>query len=264
MVIVITGASSGIGFSIYKFFSKDKSNIVCSLSRSNKNNLQNFFKCDVTSYENVKECLSNIYNKFGKIDVLINNAGVGISGALELTPIEETKKVIDTNFYGTYFCLKEAIKYLNKNGKIINISSVCAFFPLPYRSVYSASKSAVNMLTLGLRMELENAGFQVTTICPGDTKSGFNNNRIKIASTNERYENGVSYSSKKIDKNYNKRMETDYVGCKIFKIINKKKLKPLYIIGCKYKLLYFVSKILPIKVVLNFTNKMFNKRSNNV
>lgn len=263
MVIVITGASSGIGYSVYKFFSKNKSNIVCSLSRSNKNNIQNFFECDVTSYENVKESLSNIYNKFGKIDILINNAGIGISGALELTSVEEVKKVIDTNFYGTYYCSKEIIKYLNKNGKIINISSVCAFFPLPYRSIYSLSKSAVNILTYGLRMELKNTNFQVTSICPGDTKSEFNNNRIKITKTNEIYKNGINYSSNKVDKNYNKRMETDYVGLKIFKIVNKKKLKPMYIIGLKYKILCFISKIVPINLILKFINKMFNKRSNN-
>ena len=98
MIIVITGASSGIGNALYKLFSNDANNIVCCVSRSNKDNLENFYKCDITSYEEVKNCLNEIYNKFGKIDILINNAGIGISGALELLPIENFNSVIDTNF----------------------------------------------------------------------------------------------------------------------------------------------------------------------
>ena len=259
-IIVVTGASSGLGLELYKQLSGIKDTVVCSLSRTNLNNLDHFYPCDVSSFEEVNQAMRDVFNEFGEIDVLINNAGVGISGALELLPIEEIKKIFDVNYFGVLYSIKGAFPYLSLNAKIINISSVCAFFSLPYRNVYCASKAAVNMLSYGLRMELKNTKIQVCSVCPGDIKTSFTKNRIKNHETNERYANSVINSEEKIDKNYNKRMNVEYVAKKIIKLLDKRKIPMIKIIGNKYKILYLFNKIISINCIYFVINKIFNKK----
>ena len=164
---------------------------------------------------------------------------------------------MDTNFMGVYLTTKYALKFMEKGSRIINISSACALFPLPYRNLYSASKAAVSSFSQGLKMELMPLGIQVTSICPGDIKTPFIKNRVKYFDTNEKYGDRIQRASDKVEKNNDKRMEIDYAVDKIYKIINKKKLKPEYIVGGKYKLLYFAMRFFPKSCYINFVEKHF-------
>ncbi len=259
-VVIITGGTSGIGAELVKLY-KAQNHIVCVLAKDIEfdNFETNYFNCDVTNEERVKNCIEYIGKKFKKIDTIINCAGYGLAGALELTPTEDAKKQFDVNFFGTFNVNKYAIKFMQQNSTIINISSTCALFPLPYRGLYCASKSAVHMYSKCLGMELAKSKINVVSICPGDTKTNFSKNRVKFYETNDRYGERISKSIAKVEGNQEKRMEPSLVANKIFKYANKSRPKPMYIIGSKYKILNLFNKILPQKLMMKITNKMFNK-----
>lgn len=253
-IVVITGASSGIGAYLKQKF-ENNGDVVISLSR--KQEITNFsYPCDVSNAESVEKAFSFIAEKHGKIDILINNAGYGVCGVTELLPEKEVKNNFDVNFFGVLNCMKGALPLMHKNSKIFNINSACSLFPLPYRSIYCASKSASHLLSLSMRMELLSYGIEVVSICPGDIKTNFSKNRVVFEKTNERSKS-LDKTLNNIETRENKRLSLDYAGNKIFKICNKAKTKPLYIIGSKYKMYYFFSKILPTSCFNKILFKIF-------
>lgn len=257
MNIVITGSTSGIGLDLLEKLTSLGHNVI-GISRS-ESTKENHFSCDVSDYDKVMEVFSKIHEKYGNIDILVNNAGYGVSGAIELVPKQECDKIMNVNYNGVLYCSKAALPYMKKGSKIINISSACALFALPYRGLYCASKSAVTMLSYSLRMEVNRFGIDVCSVCPGDVKTNFTKNRVKVFETNERYGTSIENSTKYIDSKEDKRMPVDVVTKKLIKLINKKKMPALKIIGAKYKVFYFFSKILPISLFLKIENKIFNK-----
>ena len=255
-IVIITGATSGIGRELKHRFEKDGS-IVYALSLENLDNESNFIKCNITNETEINSAIEYIVQKHGKIDVLVNNAGYGLFGAAEILPTEQVEKQMDTNFLGAYMMSKECLKYMQKGAKIINISSACALFPLPYRSMYCVSKAAVSTFTDCLKMELKPLNIDVTAICPGDIKTPFIKNKVKIIETNEKYQDRIQNACDYVDSKNDKRMTIDYAVGKIYKIANKCKLKPMYIIGGKYKMLYFLTRFAPKSWYLNIVEKHF-------
>lgn len=171
-VICITGASSGIGKSIGDYLSS-KGYTVFGSSRNPKNYPQTKFpllQLDVQNNDSVSSFIGDVLSKVNKIDVLINNAGVGITGPIEETPEEEIKSVFETNFYGPIRVVKAVLPSMReqKSGLVINITSIAAYMGLPYRGFYSASKSALEIATEALRMETKQFGIEFTNVAPGD------------------------------------------------------------------------------------------------
>ena len=254
MNIVITGTSSGMGQILAQNFRNQGHNVI-GLSRTKTT--ENDIVCDVSNIDSVENAFKIISEKFKNIDLLINNAGYGISGATELINSENANQIFNVNFFGVLNCSKFALKLMKKGSRIVNISSVCAMFPLPYRALYCASKASVNLLSMSMRMELSPYGIGITCICPGDTKTNFSKNREKNFETNERYGDRIKNATAKIDKNENKRMSAEKVVQKIVKISTKKKTKAIYIIGFKYKVLNFLTKIFPFNLLIKATTKIY-------
>ncbi len=255
-VVVITGATSGIGQSVKELF-ENAGDIVCSLARHDDGKSKHFFACDVSNEQSVKEAFDKIKTQFGRIDVLINNAGFGISGALELIDTPQIRDMYDVNLFGVIYCYKYALPLMNSGGKIINISSACALFPLPYRGYYCSSKSALSMLSNCMRMECQPLNIDVVAICPGDVKTNFTKNRVKNFTTNQRYGDRIKYATEGIDSREDKRMKPECVSRVIYSVAGKRKTRPYYIVGAKYKFLNFVMRFLPVGVLLYFTEKFF-------
>ena len=252
-VVVISGGTSGIGKSLAKLFN----NNGCKVLTFGRTALEEECKVDITNEEQVEKFFKFVKSKYGKIDILINNAGYGLSGSAELANFNEVKNLFNVNYFGALKCVQCALPMMNSGSKIINISSCCAIFPMPFRIHYCASKSALSMLSYGLKMELINSKIQVTTINPGDIKTNFINSRIKNFDTNDKYGDRVKNAQALVEKNNSKRMTQEYASKKIFKIINKKRLKSMYIIGRKYKIFNFFIKIMPINFFLKIINKIF-------
>ena len=179
-VVVITGVSSGIGLQLAKKFieSGDK---VYGLSR-HEFELEglNHIVCDVSFSDECENAIEKIVELEGKIDLLINNAGMGIAGSVENTSEKDAKRIFDVNFFGTFYMCKHALKYLRESkGRIVNISSVASKLSIPYQAFYSASKASIDAISAGIRAEAKQFGVKVITILPGDTKTGFTVARVK-------------------------------------------------------------------------------------
>ena len=252
--IVITGASSGMGLGLKKYF-ENLGDDVIDISLDGKD-----YQCDVSDYKVLKDAFDDIYKNHGEIDMLVTCAGYGISGAIELLDEEATKKQFDVNFFGTANACKYAIPMLKPNGKIIVLASAQAMFPIPFRAYYSSSKPAVDMLAQSLRMELSQTKIQVTSICPGDVKTNFSKNRVKVYETNERYGQAIKLSTQPSEKSENKRMSPEYAIKKIAKICEKRHLKPRYIIGKKYKLFNLARRLFSTNLINKVTMKMYYKK----
>ena len=172
-VIFITGGSSGIGKAIGGYLSS-KNYIVYGTSR-NPDSISGHFpfallKMDVTVPESISEAVDQIIKNEGRIDVLINNAGIGITGPVEETPNTEIKRAFDTNLFGPINVMKAVLPQMREQGegKIINITSIAGYMGLPYRGIYSATKAALEITTEAFRMETKQFGVEMTNVAPGD------------------------------------------------------------------------------------------------
>lgn len=255
-VIVISGASSGLGAGLKRLY-EQQGDVVVGLSRTDCGG--NWIACDVTDRERVRAAVEEIGAKYGRIDVLVNNAGVGVSGAVELTTDEEYESVMKTNVDGVFFLSRAALRFMERGGKIVNISSTCALFALPFRALYCAAKAAVSMLSYGMRMELKDSGIDVVTVCPGEIKTSFTQNRRKNFQTNARYGNRVERAAAYIDGKEDKRMDCEKACCKIKKIIDGKR-GATYIVGGKYKALRFISRFVSQNALLRATDSLMGGR----
>ncbi len=188
-VVLVTGASSGFGLSCARLLARQGYMVYgtsrkpglsgASLIPANFEMLQ----MDVTSNESVEAAIESILAKEGRLDIVINNAGIGVAGAVEETTIEEAKDLFETNFFGVHRVCRAVIPQMRKqaSGHIVNIGSMGAVVAIPFQVFYSASKAAIAMLSDGLSMELKPFGIKVTRIEPGDYKTSFTANRVFIA-----------------------------------------------------------------------------------
>lgn len=257
-VIVITGASSGIGKQIAQLYI-DSGEMVINLSRSASGLECHDIVCDMTNKQSIIDAVKIIKHEYGRIDMVINNAGKGISGATELLDTDQIEDVMDLNYMGPLVLAQQALAIMKPKSKIVNISSACALFALPYRGVYCSSKAAMNMMSYSMAMELDDYGIKVVSICPGDVKTEFTANRIKFGVTNEKYGDSPQKSADSIDSRNDNRMNATKVAKKIKKIADKKN-GHLYIIGFKYHIFNFFQKILPTTLFNNIVKMVFVKK----
>ncbi len=171
-VVLVTGASSGIGKSIATFLD-EKGYIVYGTSRNPKNIEAfsfNLIALDVLKVDTIQSAIDYILKKEGKLDVLVNNAGMGITGPIEDTPTEEMKAVFNTNLFGAIDVMKAVLPQMRQqnSGTIINVTSIAGYMGLPFRGLYSATKGALELITEATRMEVKQFGIQVVNVAPGD------------------------------------------------------------------------------------------------
>lgn len=257
-IVVITGASSGIGLALKEQFEAAGDTVV-SCQRTNNNNDKHFICCDVTVEASVKAAAREIESRYGKIDIVINNAGVGISGATELIPMSDIRRAMDISYFGSLMFTRETLPLLKGNGRIVFMSSVSGLFALPYRSVYCSVKAAQLMLGESLRMELSHTKIKVVTLCPGEIKTNFSANKLACPATNELYGDRVAKAADYVASREEKRMPMASVAKKMYKMCDRGR-KAMYIIGGKYKFLWFGKRVLPTTAYLNLTDKMLGGR----
>ncbi len=257
-IVVITGASGGIGNAAAKAFLQ-RGCTVYGLSRS-AGNIEGvrYIQTDVTAESSVRSAFERIASEAGSIDLLINNAGFGISGAAEFTELEDAKRLFDVNFFGGFVCTKHAVPLMRrKGGRILNVSSAAAIFSIPFQSFYSASKSAVNSLTLALGNELGRFGISVTAVMPGDVKTNFTAARRKSVKGEDLYGGIIEKSVAKMERDEENGMTPEYIAEQLVKISEKRRVKPIYALGAQYKVFAVLSKILPNGFINTVVGKMY-------
>lgn len=258
-VILITGASSGIGKKTATFLAS-KGYKVYTMSRrlvSDSDHIINL-QGDVTNIDDIKKVKEIIENNGDVIDILINNAGFGISGSAEFTSLEDIKKQFEVNTFAVFSMCQIFLPMLRKTkGRIINISSVAGAIPIPFQSFYSASKAAINSYTMSLANEVKAFNVSVTAFMLGDTKTSFTDVRNKNNEGDDIYKGKINASVSKMEKDERNGMEPIYIAKQIYKIIKKKKVKPIYTSRFDYKLLVVLSRILPIRFVNWIIGKLY-------
>lgn len=250
-VVIITGASQGIGYDLANLL-QSKKYVIYGLSRT-PFELEGVksISCDVTNKEQVKTVINQIYQETGHIDILINNAGMGISGSIENAKEENIKKIFDVNVFGSTYLIQACLPYLKQNqgSKIINIGSVAGPLAIPFQGFYSATKAALETLSNALANELSPYKVYVTTVLPGDTKTNFTKNRVKNADLNTPYEHRVEKSISLMENDEQKGMNVRSASKVIYKVIKKRKPPLRKTIGFKYKLFVVLKKLLPERFV---------------
>lgn len=183
-VVVVTGGSRGIGAEIVKFLAKLDYKVVLNYNKSEsyaqdvKKELNDveIFKADVSKKEEANALIDFAIKKYGKIDVLINNAGIAQTKLFTEITDEDWKNIIDTNLNSAFYCSREAVKNMihNKSGLIINISSIWGITGASCEVAYSTSKAAINGFTKALAKELGPSNIRVNAIAPGIINTAMN------------------------------------------------------------------------------------------
>ena len=250
-VIFITGASSGIGKAIGDFL-HHKNYKVYGTSRNPEqieNSLFPLVKLDVRNVDSIQLAVTEILSKEESIDVVINNAGVGITGPLEEIPTAEIKNNFETNLFGPIEVMKAVLPQMRKqkSGLIINITSIAGYMGLPYRSVYSASKGALELITEALSMEVKEFGIHITNVAPGDFATNIASGRYHAPLTSgSDYEKSYGTTLEMMDVHVDSGSNPNDMAEAIFKIINTKKPKIHYKVGAfMQKFSIVLKRILP-------------------
>lgn len=270
-VILITGASSGIGYETAKLLAGE-GHIVYGTSRSldRVEKIKEFganpLSLDVTQDESCKRCVEDVISKEGRIDVLINNAGYGSYGPIEMVDLNKAKEEFEVNVYGIVRMTKLVIPYMrNQNkGRIINVSSAGGRVTTYLGGWYHASKYAVEALSDSLRMEVKQFGIKVSIIEPGGVKSNWGiitADHLLESSKNSPYEE-ISNKVAKIYKELyggksNLLTKPKVVAKKISKAVNKKHPRTRYLFGFGAIPMIFFHWLLPNKWFDNIMRKMY-------
>jgi len=235
-VILITGGSSGIGKSIGEYLIT-KGYDVYGTSRSPENYKNSKFPLialDVTQSNTIKECIERVVANTGRIDVLINNAGAGITGPIEEIPEQEIKRNFETNFFGPINVIKNVLPTMRnqKSGLIINVTSIAGYMGLPYRGIYSSSKGALELLTEAFRMELKDFGIRMTNIAPGDFATNIAAGRyhapvLENSPYKLSYGNTLNLMNEHVDSGSDPRL----LAIMVYRIINTKNPRIHYKVG---------------------------------
>jgi short-subunit dehydrogenase len=259
-VVVITGGSKGIGRSAAALF-YEKGYTVYALSRR-ACDLEgvNSVICDITDTARLKEAVDGIFKAEKRIDVLVNNAGGGISGSVEKTEPADARKLFELNFFAHFEAVKYTVPYMRSrlSGKIINVGSVAGALHVPFQAFYSASKAAMEALSNCLRGELAPFNIKVTTIMPGDTRTGFTETREKKFDKNDAdYGERIYRSIKIMEEDEKGGMPPMKTAQKIYKAAKSKNPKPVYTVGFTYNFFVLLNKILPKRLVQYILNVMY-------
>lgn len=234
-VVLITGASSGIGESIGVFLAK-KGFKVYGTSRSPKTATDeiHFVQMDVTNQESVDKAVQEVINDAGKIDVLINNAGLGALGSVEEIDLKEVEAVFDTNVYGILRTSRAVLPHMRKqnSGLIINTSSIGGQVGLPFRGTYSASKFAVEGFSEALSMEVKPFGIKVVIAQPGDFKTNISQSRrVTEPVEGSVYASGFNTTVQFVNEEMEHANEPIMMAKEVYKIIQSNAPKLRYRIG---------------------------------
>lgn len=256
--LLLTGGSSGIGKAAVELFA-GRGWQVFELSRhgSSRHGIYHI-DCDVCEDESVRKAVAQVMTQTDHLDVVISNAGFGISGAVEFTRMEDAKHQFNVNFFGALSLVQAVLPYMRQrqSGHIIFTSSVAAVLSIPYQSFYSASKAAINALALALQNEVREFGIHVSVLMPGDVATGFTASREKSVAGEEVYTH-ISQAVAAMEKDERSGMMPLTMAKQLYHIATTPCPGPTYIGGAQYSLFCFLDRILPKRLVNYIVGKLY-------
>ena len=212
-VAIVTGASRGIGREIAKTLARKGNKVIVNYNTSEEKAIQlkkeleeeniliDIFKADVSNREEIKKMVNYTLDKYGKIDILINNAGISQNKLFTDVTDEDWQKIINNNLYSTFCMTQEVLPNMihNKNGSIINISSVWGLVGASCESIYAISKAGIDAMTKSLAKELGPSNIRVNSIAPGIIETDMNKNLNEIEIEQLKQETPLGKIGKTID-----------------------------------------------------------------
>lgn len=250
-VCVITGGTSGIGKCTAQAM-LEKGYTVYELSRRAQGiEGLHHIVADVTDEQTLAAAINEILQREDHIDVVINNAGFGISGAVEFTKTEDAQHQLDVNFFGMVRMNRQVLPIMRNQGygRIVNLSSVAGAIAIPFQTYYSASKAAINSYTMALANEVKPFGIQVCCVQPGDIRTGFTAAREKNQLGDDIYGGRIARSVAGMERDEQTGMAPEKAGAFIAHVATRKGSKPVNTIGLQYQFFCFLAKVLPAKAL---------------
>ena len=250
-VCVITGGTSGIGKCTAQAM-LEKGYTIYELSRRAQGiEGLHHIVADVTDEQTLTAAINEILQREDHIDVVINNAGFGISGAVEFTKTEDAQHQLDVNFFGMVRMNRQVLPIMRKQGygRIVNLSSVAGAIAIPFQTYYSASKAAINSYTMALANEVKPFGIQVCCVQPGDIRTGFTAAREKNQLGDDIYGGRIARSVAGMERDEQTGMAPEKAGAFIAHVATRKGSKPVNTIGLQYQFFCFLAKVLPAKAL---------------
>ena len=250
MVILITGISSGFGLETARLLSQEGHTVYGTVRREVEPLPQvHYLKVDVRDRQAVADAVGQVVAQEGRIDVLVNNAGMGIGGPVEFATEEEIREQMDANFMGLVHFVTAVLPYMRAQGKgkIIALSSIGGLMGLPFQGFYSASKFAIEGYCEALRLETRAMGVTVTVIRPGDFSTGFTGSRKKTANA-EALQVYKTYAESmgKVEHDETGGLKPQVLAQKISKIIRKQHPRYGYVVASfEQRLSVLLKRMLP-------------------
>ncbi len=257
-VAVVTGSTSGIGRCCAERFLK-QGFVVYGLQRSlSVPDGVRAISVDITDEEAVLAAIAQVIAEAKRIDVLVNNAGFGISGAIEFTTLADARRQFDVNVFGMVSVTKAVLPCMRENGggAIVNLSSIAGILSIPFQAFYSASKSAINALTLALANEVRPFGIRVCALMPGDVKTGFTQARKKDARGAEVYP-ALERSIRTMEHDEQNGMSPEVLAARVYRLATARAPKPLSSCGLSYRVFAVLQKLLPVRLCNWIVGKMY-------
>ena len=263
MVVLLTGGTSGIGLAAAEKFAS-RGWKVYELSRREASSAAGgvHLRADLADRGSLEAAVAEVLRREGRIDALVNNAGMGIFGAAETTAESAMRRQFEVNFFGTVNLTQLVLPIMRGQGggRIVNIASCAAFFPLPFQSFYSAAKAALVAWSRALSGEVAPFKIGVTVICPGDIKTGFTaarvSGRMKGGSGAALYDKAERHALDKAAESEQRGLDPEIVAEEIVRFAERK--GPLVAIpGWQYALLDRLARLLPRTLVSRLIAKLY-------
>jgi NAD(P)-dependent dehydrogenase (short-subunit alcohol dehydrogenase family) len=249
-VVLVTGASSGIGKAIAELLA-ERGFIVYGASRTGKVASRTkviSLTMDVTNEGSVVDSLKKIRSQHGALHAVINNAGLGMIGPIEDTSSEDLRLLFDTNLHGIHHVCRYSLPLLRLTHKsyIINVTSMAAQMGLPFRGAYCSSKFAVEGYSESLSQEVRTEGVRVVIVEPGDVRTSINANRKVVSSVSEFYLSNLNEINDQVNREVTYGMEPERVAKVVLRILETDSPALRYRVApFKAKLAYFLMRFLP-------------------
>lgn len=269
-VAFISGASSGIGQAVGHALINNNYTVYGTTRRhiTGYETLQSsplpfyLITMDVNDETSIDEAIALVMEKEGQIDLFVSCAGYALSGAIEETSVQEAKDQFNTNFFGALATLKRVIPVMRsqQQGRIIVISSVAGYIPLPFQSMYSASKYALEAMTESLIMEIAPFNIKVSLIDPGDLKTGFTESRRyakESQNQNSPYRSICNKAVGEMIKSEQSAPGPGQVVKVVLKHISRKNPPIRTTVGFSYKFVYLLKRAIPGKWIHFILSKLY-------
>jgi NAD(P)-dependent dehydrogenase (short-subunit alcohol dehydrogenase family) len=254
-VVLVTGASSGIGLACATHLAGHGFRVYGTSRRAAESAAPegvSMLTADVTEEHSVEQAVATVLAREGRLDIVVNNAGMGIAGPLEDTTIEQAKRQLEVNFFGAFRVCRAVLPAMRRQrrGYIVNIGSIGGLIAIPYQSMYSASKFALEGLSESLRMEVRPFGIRVVIIEPGDHRTALTQNRTLAEVAGDDYRQSFAAALEKTAHDEQSGPGPEQIARLLYRVVSRRNPRLRYTIGpAPQRAAVWLKRLLPYSVM---------------